>query len=497
MSDQLGSPDTSRPGRRRRSVLQLSALITAVALISTGCGNRADTSAAQAPAAQGSDPGQATAGVVPGTVDAGTGAAVNPGAVVPGAAADPGAAGAVGGVVPGGTAAPGQQPAAGGGANAGTGVKDPGTKTTPGKNTGDCSKPIVIASVGEYSGVLGSIETAGTTVVKAWAASVNTTGGLNCHQVKYVVYDAGGDPSRQQALTRKAVEEDKAIAFVYNGSALAGQAAVSYLQEKRVPVIGEEGGNAWSCKNSMYFPVMSSCDDGVEGNYQVLAKVVDKKDNKVAAVTCVEVPYCAGYQDNAERYAKATGLEFVYNGKVSLTQPDYTSSCLFAQRAGASMVVFGGDSTAMSRFLTSCKSVNYAPILTGPGTAFTPAAPSVPELQGAWTASGVKIAPLNDPAVAALVAVMKKFAPSLGLGPNGGIGWVSAQVFAYALRNVTGNPTSQDVLNGLWSIKNYDVGGLTRPLTFSKDGLYKVEPRCWFPLQIKNKQWVGTPRLCG
>jgi branched-chain amino acid transport system substrate-binding protein len=427
---------------------------------------------------------------------------VDPGAVAPGTSADPGAAGAVenavpGGTVPGGTV-PGQQPAAGGGgggAKPGTDAKGQVTNVQA-RNTGDCSKPIVIGSVGEYSGVLGSIETSGTVLVRSWAAATNAAGGLNCKQVKYVVYDAGGDPSREQALVRKAVEEDKVIAFVYMGHALAGQAAVPYLEQKQVPVIGEEGGNAWGCKSPMWFPVMSSCDDGVDGNYQVLAKAVGKKDNKVAAITCVEVPYCAAYQDKGAGYAKANGLELVYNGKISLTQPDYTSQCLFAQRAGASMVVFGGDSTAMSRFLTSCKSVNYAPILTGPGSAFTPAAPSVPELEGAWTASGTKVAPATDPAIAALLAVLKRYAPQEPLGPNGSIGWTSAKVFEYALRNVTGNPTSQDVLNGLWSIKNYDVNGMTRPLTYTKGKPYQVEPRCWFPLQIKNKQWTGPGKLC-
>jgi branched-chain amino acid transport system substrate-binding protein len=493
MADHLGSDIPSRPGRTRRSVLQLSAVITAFALITTGCGNRADTSSAAAQAPTDTTAGQTTAtGTNPGSLPGGT-TAVNgtvPAAGTPAPGTNPGAVA---------TTAPGQQPAAGGGGGGKTSTGDgnaTGGQKGPAANTGDCSKPIVIGSVGEYSGVLGSILTSGTVVVRSWAAAINATGGLHCHQVKYVVYDEGGDPSRAQSLTRKAVEEDKVIAFVYMGHALAGQAAVPYLQQKQIPVIGEEGGNAWSCKNSMYFPIMSSCDDGVDGNYQTLAKVVGKKDNKVAAITCVEVPYCAGYSDNAARYAKANGLDLVYNGSISLTQPDYTSSCLFAQRAGASMVVFGGDSTAMSRFLTSCKSVNYAPILAGPGSAFTPAAASVPELQGAWTASGVKFAPASDPAVAALLAVMKKYAPSEPLGPNGGIGWVSAQVFQYALRNVTGNPTSQDVLNGLWSIKNYDVGGMTRPLTFTKNGIYKSEPRCWFPVQIKNKQWVGSPKLC-
>ena len=491
MAEDFGSHTTSRPGRQRRSVLQLSAVITAIALVSTGCGNRADTSGVAAQEPQGAVTGQtAVDSSVPGAVDPTGGTAVDTGAVpaASGAPADPGAGGTAG-------TTPGEQPAGGAGTKPDANGKGQGTKPVV-KNTGDCSKPIVIGSVGEYSGVLGSIETAGTTAVAAWTAATNAAGGLNCHQVKYIVYDAGGDPSRQQALTRRAVEQDGVIAFVYSGYALAGQAAVNYIQEKKIPMIGEEGGNAWSCQNSMYFPIMSSCAEGTEGNYAMLAKAMPSKDNKVAAITCVEVPYCSFYHDNAEANAKKYGLDLVYNGSISLTQPDYTSACLLAQRAGASRVVFGGDSTAMTRFMTSCSSVNYKPILVGPGTAFTPTAPSVPELAGAWTASGVKIGPASDPAVAVLMQVLKKYAPGLALGPNGGIGWVSAKVFAQALSGVTGNPTSQDVLNGLYAMKGYTADGLTRPLTFKRDGVYAPDPRCWFPLEVKNKQWVSSPKLC-
>jgi ABC-type branched-subunit amino acid transport system substrate-binding protein len=241
---------------------------------------------------------------------------------------------------------------------------------------------------------------------------------------------------------------------------------------------------------------MSSCAEGTEGNYAILAKTIPSTDNKVAAVTCVEVPYCSFYHDNAAADAKKYGLDLVYNGSVSLTQPDYTSACLLAQKAGASRVVFGGDSTAMSRFMTSCSSVNYKPVLVGPGSAFTPQSPTTPELNGAWTASGVKIAPASDPAVAVALQVLRKYAPGLPFGPNGGIGWVAAKVFAQAVSNVSGNPTSQDVLNGLWSMTGYTADNLTRPLTYKRDGLYSADPRCWYPVHIENKQWVGSPKLC-
>jgi hypothetical protein len=103
MADHLGSDVPSRPGRTRRSALQLSALLTAFALISTGCGNRADTSAAvaQAPVGTTADQGVGT-GTDPGTL---------PGGTTTGDGSVPAAGAPVTGTAPGGTAAttaPGQ-----------------------------------------------------------------------------------------------------------------------------------------------------------------------------------------------------------------------------------------------------------------------------------------------------------------------------------------------------------------------------------------------------
>src|SRR5581483_7873753 len=211
---------------------------------------------------------------------------------------------------------------------------------SPGGTCSGTKAPIVIGSVGEYSGLLGPILAPGAKSVQAWVAATNAKGGLNCHPVKFVVYDAGGDPSRNQSLTQRAVEQDHVIAFVYNGAALSGQASADYLKQRHIPVIGEEGAQPWVCYSPNGFPVMSSCNEGIEGIYQTLAKVIKPGEN-VAAITCNEVPFCTGDTNNAEKYAKEAGLKLVYNGTVSMTQPDYTSACIQAKNAGAQSLALG------------------------------------------------------------------------------------------------------------------------------------------------------------
>jgi branched-chain amino acid transport system substrate-binding protein len=354
----------------------------------------------------------------------------------------------------------------------------------------------VIGSVGEYSGLLGPILAPGVKSVQAWVAATNAKGGLNCHPVKLVVYDAGGDPARNQALTQRAVEQDKAIAFVYNGAALSGQASADYLKQRRIPVIGEEGAQPWVCYSPNGFPVMSSCNEGIQGIYQVLAQVI-KPGDKVAAITCNEVPFCTGYVNNAEKYAKEAGFKLVYNGSVSMTQPDYTSACVQAKNAGAQALALGMENTAASRVKRSCKSVGLDVPIISNGTAFSAAKPG-DGMDGAWEASGVRFTPPSHPAVAEWLATMKQYVPGTGASANGGIGWVSAKVFELAAKAMPDTPTSQAVLEGLWTIKGSDIGGMTRPLTYVKDQPAVQTPPCWFAVKMEDNKggWTGDRRIC-
>jgi branched-chain amino acid transport system substrate-binding protein len=354
----------------------------------------------------------------------------------------------------------------------------------------------VIGSVGEYSGLLGPILAPGVKSVQAWAAATNAKGGLNCHPIKLVVYDAGGDPSRNQALTQRAVEQDKVIAFVYNGAALSGQASADYLKQRRIPVVGEEGAQPWVCYSPNGFPIMSSCNEGIQGIYQTLAQVI-KPGEKVAAITCNEVPFCTGYTNNAEKYAKEAGFKLVYNGSVSMTQPDYTSACVQAKNAGAQALALGMIDSAANRVKRSCKSVGLDVPIISNGTAFSAAKPG-DGMDQAWIASGVRFTPPNHPAVAEWLATLKQYVPGTGATANAGIGWVSAKVFELAAKAMPDTPTSQAVLEGLWTIKGNDIGGMTRPLTYVKDQPAVQTPGCWFPAKMDDSKggWTGDYRVC-
>jgi ABC-type branched-subunit amino acid transport system substrate-binding protein len=402
------------------------------------------------------------------------------------------------------SASPGSAATPNGGSGAtksvpGTGGGAPGGGPSAPGSSGACNgtkAPIVIDSVGEYSGLLGPILAPGVKSVQAWVAATNAKGGLNCHPLKYVVYDTGGDPARNQAMTQRAVEQDKVIAFVYNGAALSGQASADYLKQRRIPVVGEEGAQPAVCYSPNGFPIMSSCVEGIQGIYQVLAQVI-KPGDKVAAITCNEIPYCTIYSNNAEKYAKEAGFKLVYNGSVSMTQPDYTSACVQAKNAGAQALVLGMVDSAASRVKRSCKSVGLDVPIISNGVAFSAAKPG-DGMDGAWQASGVRFSPPSHPGVAEWLATLKQYVPGTGASGGGAIGWVSAKVFELAGKAMPDTPTSQAVLEGLWAIKSNDIGGMTKPLTYLKDQPAVQTPACWFAVKMEDSKggWTGDTRVC-
>ena len=330
--------------------------------------------------------------------------------------------------------------------------------------------PIVIGSVGTQTGVVGGAISPGTTGVKAWAAAVNAKGGIRCHPIKYVVADDGGDPARHQALVRQLVEQTKVVAFVQMDAPLTGQASVAYLSGKQIPVVGHEGGSPWFYDNPTYFAATSSGDVSLEGVYAVVADAAKQANKtKIATVSCVEAAICSRFNDVVPAFAPKYGGQIVYRAQASLIQPDYTAVCRAAKDAGAEVLVVFLDGSSVQRTARSCGSVDYHPQLVVPALSMIPALQSDPNLEGVvgaiitapWTLSAV-------PAVAEHQRAMAQYAPGAPPGAESIAGWTSAKLFEAALANVPEPITSQGILEGLWSIKGNDLGGLTYPVAFTK-----------------------------
>jgi branched-chain amino acid transport system substrate-binding protein len=359
---------------------------------------------------------------------------------------------------------------------------------------------VTIGTVGEQSGLIGSVLAPGPKAVQAWAAYINAKGGVNCHPVRYIIEDDGGDPSRHQAEVQQLVEQYRVIAIVQEDAGATAQSSVGYLTAKRIPVIGSDTSGQWEYQSPMFFPQATSGVLAVDDvQFAALATVyAGEGKTKIGTISCVEATVCSQIYDAAPKLAPKYGLTLVYRAQASLTQPDYTSYCQAAQSAGAQLIYVGLDHNSMVRVARSCSAVNYHPAYAMVSSTANVDLASDALLDG--LVLGMPVAPwmVSSPAVTEFQNALKQYAPGVQPGPASIVGWVSAKLFQLAAQNLSDAGTTQSLLAGLWSIKGDDLGGLTQPLNFTEN--QDTQPvLCYWIAEIKGGQWIspnGGRRTC-
>jgi branched-chain amino acid transport system substrate-binding protein len=509
----------------RRRLHRTLAVVSLVALTGAGCGSGlsheeivraasyhdAPGNAAPPPSAQpgSSAPGPATAesgsaGTVEATAGPATTATGPSGStggvrVIGRSVGSAGSASAAGAATPAanspGQAIPGA-PTSSAGTGGSTGLNPgAGGPAAPATCAADC-KALVLGSVGTYSGIVGQNVTPGVKAVQAWVAATNAAGGLGGHRVEFVVADDGSDPARHRALVQELVENKGVVAFVYNAAPLSGQASVDYVTSKRVPIIGSEIASEWFYASPMFFPQATSGKMVHAADLAADARALLPDGKKrLGLIFCSDgVQICKDAAEVIPGYARKVGFDFVYQGSGSLAQPDFTAECLAARNAGVQVLVPIMDANSAQRIGRSCASVGFKPTYSlGPPILFEHFQED-PNFEG--SIGTPVVAPWLDtanPGIAEFRAAMKRYAPDVPASASAPLGWVSAKLLERAARNLPAQPTSAAVLEGLWSVHDDTLGGLTFPLSFVRDRVAE-RPLCAGVVIVQDGKWRIHPK---
>jgi branched-chain amino acid transport system substrate-binding protein len=478
--------------------------LLAMVLVTTACGTRLShtrllaDSRSSGGSSQGALAGQDSQGNGSGSSAAGDTSGISAGGSTSGAAGTAGsggagsAAGATGASSGGGGSSGGGS--AGGAAAGGIGVA--GSQQCTGSKS-----PITIGSVGAQSGVVGA-SVNGTNAIRAWVTAINAKGGVACHPVKYIVADDGSDPSRNQAQVQQMVEQNHVVAIVYYDAPLNGDASLAYLNQHRVPVIGTESAQDWAYSSPMFFPQGDNGATQDQDLFNVVANTMagqGKPNTSVGIFACIEAKACSGVNSAGPSYAQKSGLNLVYRAQVSLTQPDFTAQCQAAKSSGAQAIMLYVDVNSIDRVLRSCSSINYHPQYGAYALAAALSTAKDPLADGLVAALGVMPWVVSSNAsIQQFVQTMARYAPGAEVGLKESLAWGAAKLFEASAQHLPDAPTSQSILDGLWSIKNQDFGGMMNPLTFTKD---QPAPRvgCTWVVQVKGGQWMSPnngQRIC-
>ena len=353
--------------------------------------------------------------------------------------------------------------------------------------------PIVIGTIGTFSGPVGEVEKSMADGVAVWVKDVNSRGGVNGHLVRQVLADDGADPARHRSLVRELVERRGVQAFVYKVEAFAGLTGPDpYITEHRIPVVGTFLSYDWDYASPFYFPQASSGAEFNVASYFGPASqlLLPKGLKKLGTFTCVESNVCEQAKDVWAKKAAEFGFELAYQAQVSLGQPDFTAECLAARNAGVQVVFFGFDDKSAGRVANSCARQSFHPAYVHTFQAASPSMLSNPNLDGMLVGTLTFPWPATDsPARRAAHDAFRRFLPNAELLGTHMTGWVAGKLFEEGEKNLPATFTGQDLLNGLWQIRENDLGGLTHPLSFYPDRGAQRRT-CWSVVKVDKGAFV-------
>ena len=488
-----------RTGSRARTTFIVGA--AALSVLLTGCGGTRESDEAIEQAAGVNQALQGTGavtdglGTTPGTVDTGTGT---------GAVAAPSGTGPV--AANPNAAAPGTSGQTAAGTDTGGGKNNAGTKaaaggqqpTAGGQAAGPVTRKSVIklGAVGTFSGPVGGLVKDTVTGIRVWAQAVNAAGGVNGHPVEILVGDDGGDPARFNSILQQFVEQQGVLAMLYTTLGFAPNGNNKYLDSKKMFTFSTEGGLEVPYNNPYVLTATPSGLTNADSMILSFGKGMAAKGGvKLASFACSDFGLCDNFDQrwSSKEVLDKAGFTLVARGRPSLTQPDYTSQCLAAKQAGAEAIIIALDGAAIRRFAGDCARQNYRPKLATADLVVTRDLPGDKNVDGLFI--GTKMAPFADlrvPGIKEAHTAFARFAP--GQIVTGGMtnGWIIGEFFAQAGKNLPDNPTTKDIEDGLYSIKNNNLKGMTYPITMTR-GKPVARQLCYGVATIQGDKFGTAP----
>ncbi len=366
----------------------------------------------------------------------------------------------------------------------------------PGTAGASTSKaPIKIGLVCGCTGPLAAAVVDVPPIYKAWADSVNATGGINGHKVDVIYENDDSNPTTSTTIVHNFVESDHVTAIVDASNNDAVWA--TYVQQAGVPVVGMDTSAEPYFLNSDFYPEGQTEDSLFAG---IIDAVKQAGSTKFALIYCAEAVQCQEGIAPLQAAAKAANLSVVATEEVSASAPNYTAQCLAAKQAGATVLFEADAQTVDEKVIQDCYAQGYKPKVVIDGEILLPSLTTTPAINQAtyFTVPNLPYFATSNPQIVAMNKAINKYAPGTLKDVNYGElpmeTWVAGKMFQAAAvagkLGVNGNPTSAELVKGLDSLNGNTLGGLAPALTFTAGKPHPVD--CWYYALLKDGKY-STP----
>ncbi len=355
--------------------------------------------------------------------------------------------------------------------------------------------PIVIGTIGDFTGASASAQAGAKTALNAWVTSVNDAGGISGHPIKLISADGQGNVATTLTAVKKLVESDHVIALVGESSGETS-AFQKYIESKNIPVVGGNPSSIAMSSSADFFPDGTTITPALYGQ---IALAKNQGRTNVGLFYCAESAICAQIIPLYKKITASLGMKLGVTQSISASAPSYTAPCLAAKDAGVDALSIADVSEVVLKMASACTQNGYKPTQTAQAFSITKNWLTNPAMDGLQAVSN--IFPWYDdstPASKAYMAALKKedssFLDTPSFNPAAAYGWTGGKLFEAAVnaglkqQGAGGDVTSDTVLNGLYSLNGETLDGLIPPVTFVK-GKPTTVP-CYFTVGINGGKFT-------
>jgi ABC-type branched-subunit amino acid transport system substrate-binding protein len=352
------------------------------------------------------------------------------------------------------TTSPSTAPASGGGG---------ASASTGGGGTTATGSDIKIGSIFP-EGTAGQNDPAVESAMKASAADLNKSGGINGHKVVIDYCNAGSDPNTASACARKMVS-DKVVGMVRDYAPVAPDQVTDVLKAASIPEIFSDPLSTSQYNSPNFFPI----DGG--SSFEIGAGIATAKAShftKLSIVT-LDAPATQNIIDVAQQAAKTAGIKIVNVTKIPVTATDmssYAAKVVSSGAQGVFMGVFDSQTTSMISQMRQSGGTNIQVYLTD--VEYTP---SQYASLGASQANIHIVGPVPPVSAASKFPVLQQFVADMkteqATGDGGAAldqqgtqsveGWLGVQAIAKVLKGKT-DVTAAGLTSALNATKGLDLG---------------------------------------
>lgn len=373
------------------------------------------------------------------------------------------------------------------------------TTTTTGDNggatdVGVTGSRIVLGNVSTIGGPVPGLFSGGVAGIKAFAAYMNSQGGINGRQLQVQAADDRLDAGANRTQMRE--QAGKVFAFVGSTSGVDNGGA-EVLRDTGVPDVGLSLLAPRASLPNQFSPGPVRTDGYMTGPFEYFKEKFPGLEKKAALFWHNQ----STSQNNAELFEKvhqAAGYEFVYRAETTPTEPNYTSHVLQMRQKGVRYIFTVMETNSIARLAKAMQQQRFEVDVANFGSqAYSKLFLTTAETAAEGTTLYVPHALFEDagqlPEMALFLQWMKQTAPRTTPDIFALYGWASGRLFEQALRAAGPQAKRATLLEQLRAIDQFDANQLLAPAGPAS----KRSVTCFVIVKVQGGRWVRADPASG